>query len=558
MAYIEIEHLKYRYPHTSFLALDDISLEIDKGSFIGIIGSNGAGKSTFAQALIGLVPQFYKGAYGGRVSIDGLEAGKTPVEKMCCKVGLVFQNPFNQLSGAKDNVYEEVCFGMQNLGLDSREMKRRADETLDLLGIYGYRNRNPFDLSGGQMQRVAIASILVMKPDVLVLDEPTSQLDPEGSAEVFRAVEGLAKSGITVVMVEQKVEYLARYSDKLLLLDRGKVVSFDAPQNVLSSPEMEKCKVKAPVFTRIAGQLGFSSSYGCPVRLEDAVTLMSGRVRFEKKRKKHSCVSDAVLEVSDLCFSYTGKTEVIKDVSLSFDSRATAIIGQNGAGKTTLAKLIKGLLKPNQGRIAILGEDTSAKTVAQLASIVGYVFQNPDDQIFKHTVHDEMLFGPVNIGMDKKKADERIKEELSFIGLLDKIDENPYDLDLHERKMIALASVLVMDTKVVIFDEPTIAQDDKGKDIIAAIIKRLEKKGCLVISILHDMDLVARCFSRVVVMADGHVVADGAPDEVFDDVDALRQAGLKMPQAAELSKLLGSDELMLDEFEFLECCKRLD
>lgn len=558
MAYIEIEHLKYRYPHTSFLALDDISLEIEKGSFIGVIGANGAGKSTFAQALIGLVPQFYKGAYGGRVKIDGLEAGKTPIEKMCCKVGLVFQNPFNQLSGAKDNVYEEVCFGMQNLGLDSAEMKRRADEALSLMGIYEYSSRNPFDLSGGQMQRVAIASILVMKPDVLVLDEPTSQLDPEGSSEVFKAVEDLAKSGITVVMVEQKVEYLARYSDKIILLDKGRVMAFDTPEKVLSSFEMEKCGVMAPVFTRIAEQMGFKSSYGYPVRLEDAVSLMQNRVRFDSKRKNPSSFSDVMLEVEDLSFSYTGKTDVIKNVSLSFDSRPTAIIGQNGAGKTTLAKLIKGLLKPGKGRISILGEDTSAKTVANLASTVGYVFQNPDDQIFKHTVHDEMLFGPINIGMDRKKAEERIKEELSFIGLLDKMDENPYDLDLHERKMVALASVLVMDTKVVIFDEPTIAQDDMGKRIIAAIIERLAKKGCLVISILHDMDLVARCFSRIVVMAGGHVVADGTPEEVFSNENALQQAGLKMPQAAELSKLLGSEELMLDEEEFLECCKRLD
>lgn len=558
MAYIEIEHLKYRYPHTSFLALDDISLEIEKGSFIGVIGSNGAGKSTFAQALIGLVPQFYKGAYGGHVVIDGLDAGKTPVEKMCCKVGLVFQNPFNQLSGAKDNVYEEVCFGMQNLGLDSDEMKRRADEALGLMGISEYSNHNPFDLSGGQMQRVAIASILVMKPDVLVLDEPTSQLDPEGSSEVFKAVEDLAKSGITVVMVEQKVEYLARYSDKILLLDKGRVMAFDTPEKVLSSGEMEKCGVLAPVFTRIAEQLGFRSSCGYPVKIEDAVSLMQGMVRFESKKKNTSSLSDVLLKIDGLSFSYTGKAEVIRNVSLSFDNRATAIIGQNGAGKTTLAKLIKGLLKPGDGRISILGEDTSTKTVAQLASKVGYVFQNPDDQIFKHTVRDEMLFGPLNIGMDKKKAEERINEELSFISLLDKIDENPYDLDLHERKMIALASVLVMDTKVVIFDEPTIAQDDRGKRLIASIIERLERKGCLVISILHDMDLVARCFSRVVVMAGGHVVADGTPEEVFSDENALQQAGLKMPQAAELSKLLGSEELMLDEEEFLECCKRLD
>lgn len=174
MPVIAVENLKYRYPNTESLALDGLSFTVEKGEFIGIVGENGAGKSTLSQALIGLVPQFYKGAYGGRVLIEDLPAETTPISELCCKVGLVFQNPFNQLSGAKDNVYEEVAFGMQNLGVPREEMHRRAEEALKLLDIWQYRDRNPFDLSGGQMQRVAIASVLVMNPDILVLDEPTS------------------------------------------------------------------------------------------------------------------------------------------------------------------------------------------------------------------------------------------------------------------------------------------------------------------------------------------------------------------------------------------------
>ena len=209
MPVIAVENLKYRYPNTESLALDGLSFTVEKGEFIGIVGENGAGKSTLSQALIGLVPQFYKGAYGGRVLIEDLPAETTPISELCCKVGLVFQNPFNQLSGAKDNVYEEVAFGMQNLGVPREEMHRRAEEALKLLDIWQYRDRNPFDLSGGQMQRVAIASVLVMNPDILVLDEPTSQLDPQGSEEVFRTVDKLARSGITILMIEQKIEKIA-------------------------------------------------------------------------------------------------------------------------------------------------------------------------------------------------------------------------------------------------------------------------------------------------------------------------------------------------------------
>ena len=252
MSVITVENLRYRYPHAKELALDGLDFSVEKGEFIGIIGENGAGKSTLSQALMGLVPQFYKGAYGGTVMVDGIEAGRTPVAQLCGHVGLVFQNPFNQLSGAKDNVYEEVAFGMQNLGVPAEEMKNRVEEALKLLDIWQYRDRNPFDLSGGQMQRVAIASVLVMRPDVMILDEPTSQLDPEGSDEVFKAVETLTDSGITILMIEQKIEKLAAYCDRILLLHKGKQIAFDTPQKVFSMPDLNNYGIQAPAFFTIS------------------------------------------------------------------------------------------------------------------------------------------------------------------------------------------------------------------------------------------------------------------------------------------------------------------
>ena len=238
MAYIKVENLKYRYPNTTKLALDGLDFEIEKGSFVGVIGENGAGKSTLCQAFNGLVPGFFKGAYGGKVLIEDTEVAKTTVSKLCQKVGLVFQNPFNQLSGAKETVFEEIAFGLQNFGVPKEEMISRVDEVMELLDIAAYRDRNPFDLSGGQMQRVALAGILAMKPEVIVLDEPTSQLDPAGSEEVFAAVDKLAKSGITIIMVEQKLEKLAEYCDKILLLHQGKQIAFDTPQKVFSMPDL--------------------------------------------------------------------------------------------------------------------------------------------------------------------------------------------------------------------------------------------------------------------------------------------------------------------------------
>ena len=271
---IEVKNLKYKYPHTDKLVLDDISFTIEKGEFIGIVGANGAGKSTLTQALVGLVPQFYKGAYGGQVLVDGMQASKDPIASICKKVGLVFQNPFNQLSGAKDTVYEEIAFGLQNFGIERDEMVKRIEDAMKLLDIAGLKDRNPFDLSGGQMQRVAIASILVMQPEIMILDEPTSQLDPVGTEEVFKAVEKLVKAGKTILIVEQKIEKISAYCDKILLMHEGRIVDFDTPQRIFSRDDLEEIGVQAPSFTRICKALNVRLADGnYPVTRQEVVSL---------------------------------------------------------------------------------------------------------------------------------------------------------------------------------------------------------------------------------------------------------------------------------------------
>ena len=574
MSVITVENLRYRYPHAKELALDGLNFSVEKGEFIGIIGENGAGKSTLSQALMGLVPQFYKGAYGGTVMVDGIEAGRTPVAQLCGHVGLVFQNPFNQLSGAKDNVYEEVAFGMQNLGVPAEEMKNRVEEALKLLDIWQYRDRNPFDLSGGQMQRVAIASVLVMRPDVMILDEPTSQLDPEGSDEVFKAVETLTGSGITILMIEQKIEKLAAYCDRILLLHRGKQIAFDTPQKVFSMPDLNNYGIQAPAFTRICKAEGVTLADGTyPVTVEEAAGVLrekrlgapacaDGKERAQRAAgaelaqaggpSELAVSSDEQFCIKNLDFSYLADVPVLKNLNMKLDKCPTAIIGQNGAGKTTLVKLLKGLLKPISGSIYFHGEDISGKTVAMLAGNVGYVFQNPDDQIFKYNVMDEILFGPLNIGMDAERAKKEAERALKLTGLTGKEKENPYDLELYERKMTAIASVLAMDTDVLILDEPTIAQDWKGRQIIGDIIRSLSERGKLVIAILHDMDFVAENFERVIIMAHGQVLADGTAKEVFAQEEALKKARLQKPYVMQLCEALGYEKSYLTVEELLK------
>ncbi len=576
MSLIEVKDLKYRYPGTTELALDGVSFTVEKGEFIGIAGENGAGKSSLSQALLGLIPQFYKGAYGGSVTICGMDARSTPVSELCRHVGLVFQNPFNQLSGAKDTVYDEVGYGLQNLGFPPEEIRTRVESVLRCFGIWEYRDRNPFDLSGGQLQRVAICSVLAMNPDVLILDEPTSQLDPEGSEEVFHTVDELTKMGITIIMIEQKIEKLAGYCDRVLLMHQGHVVDYDTPRKIFSREDLYDLGVNPPAYTRFARANALAFEDGTlPVTHAETLELvkasgadratliaslrgMTAGVQMESmvtqagagtapqagaeavaaevsaSTSSNHASANATFQVQDLRFSYVKGREVLHGLNLALDHRPTAIIGQNGAGKTTLVRVLKGLLKPDSGEIRYQGENLETKTVAELASRVGYVFQNPDDQIFKYQVLEEVMFGPLNIGMSQQEAEASAHEALRMVGLDEKAGENPYDLELSDRKMVAIASVLAMNTDVIILDEPTIAQSWNGREKIREIIQTQAAQGKLVIAILHDMDFVANSFARVIAMAHGEILADGTPAEVFRNHPVLEKAALAAPPLYEL------------------------
>lgn len=581
MSLIEVKDLKYRYPGTTQLALDGVSFTVEKGEFIGIAGENGAGKSSLSQALLGLIPQFYKGAYGGSVTVCGMDARSTPVSELCRHVGLVFQNPFNQLSGAKDTVYDEVGYGLQNLGFPPEEIRTRVESVLRCFGIWEYRDRNPFDLSGGQLQRVAICSVLAMKPDVLILDEPTSQLDPEGSEEVFHTVDELTKMGITIIMIEQKIEKLAGYCDRVLLMHQGRVVDYDTPRRIFSREDLYDLGVNPPAYTRFAranalvfedgtlpvthaetlervkasgadratliaslrtmtAGVQMESATPQPVAAQparagvDAAAAAASASRSSDHASEAAGAADATFQVKDLRFSYVKGREVLHGLNLALDHRPTAIIGQNGAGKTTLVRVLKGLLKPDSGEIRYQGENLETKTVAELASRVGYVFQNPDDQIFKYKVLEEVMFGPLNIGMSPQEAEASAHEALRMVGLDEKAGENPYDLELSDRKMVAIASVLAMNTDVIILDEPTIAQSWNGREKIREIIQTQAAQGKLVIAILHDMDFVANSFARVIAMAHGEILADDTPAEIFRNHPVLEKAALAAPPLYEL------------------------
>lgn len=266
---------------------------------------------------------------------------------------------------------------------------------------------------------------------------------------------------------------------------------------------------------------------------------------------------DKKIQVKNLRFEYNEGSEILKGINLELDNRSTAIIGQNGAGKTTFVKLLKGLLKPSSGDIYIGGVNTKEATAASLASKIGLVFQNPNDQIFKNKVIDEVMFGALNVGQGKDLAHKNSIEALKMLGLEHLQDSNPYDLSLSERKLITIASIISMDTDIIIFDEPTIAQDYEGREKIKDIIFKLREKNKLVITIIHDMDFVAECFERVIVFTQGKMLMDDCTREIFSREEELKKAYLEAPHITKLCKRLGFYETFLTVDEFIEYKKKI-
>ena len=553
MTSIRVENLKYKYPNSGTFAIDDISFTINKGEFIGIVGMNTAGKSTLCYALGGLVPHFFKGAYGGKVFINEMEVLEHEISEITAKVGLVLENPFSQMTGAKFTVYDEIAFGLENMGIPRDVMHERIKECMALLDITALKNHNPFTLSGGQMQRVAIASVIAMKPDILILDEPTSQLDPQGSEEVFRVVESLAREGMTIIMVEQKMEKLAAYSDRIFLLHKGVLIDTGSPATIFSRDDLHIFGVEPPVFTKVSRtlQLVHKETGLYPITLEDIPVGFPINNNMTASVDSLNTAPTPEISVRDLHFNYTKGNDILNGINLTLKGEPTAIIGQNGAGKTTFVKLLKALLKPNAGTISINGIKTTETTAAKLAKTIGLIFQNPNDQIFKNNVLDEVLFGPLTIGQPADIARANAMRMLELVGLSDKVDENPYDLSLAERKMISVASILAMDTDIVIFDEPTMGQDALGKKTLKEIIQRLHAEGKLVLCILHDMDFVAETFSRTIVFAKGKVLVDGPTREVFANKSSLKKARLEQPHITQIARKIGYDGIVLRENELL-------
>ncbi len=565
---IRIKNLSYKPLGANQDVLKNISLELRKGDFALLLGPSGCGKSKLTLCLNGLIPHLDQGEMGGVVEVAGKDTRTHEIHDFAQTIGIVFQNPDDQILSLR--VVDEVAFGVENQGLSHEEIVRRVEEFMQLLEISHLKDRLTFAISGGQKQRVSIASNLVMLQQVLVLDDPTTDLDPVGKAEIVHTLGRLwNEMGKTLLIIEHDLNDLIELANRIIVMDDGQMVHDGSPAEVFSQhyEDLVRLGVNLPQHVEVAHALLQS---GCqvprfPVLKEDAFAVLQRFVEdhpglLTKPGRVTSQKGEPVISVRDLEFSYDAGTPILRKLSLDIQQgEFVAIIGANGSGKSTLVNNLVGLLRPDQGRIVINGHDTRQTKVSDLVSDIGYVFQNPDHQLFANTVEDELRFSLRVRNLPEEEVERRITDTLDIVGLERLRDRHPFSLSRGQRQNLAVATALIHDPRLILLDEPTTGQDRRNLSGLLGMLSRLNQQGNTTIMITHDMDIVAAYATRVVVMADGEIVFDGHPEDVFyDQFEALAKLNLRPPTIVDFCRRLedkGCPRFLIVD-ELVECLER--
>ena len=536
-------------------ALDHISLGIAPGEFVGILGPSGAGKSTLAAVLSGAIPHHFHGSLYGAALVDGHDTCDVTLTDVSRVVGSVNQDIDAQMVASV--VEDELLFGLENFGVPHNEIEGRLATALDAVGIPELRGREIATLSGGQKQKVAIAAMLALRPRVLVLDEPTAALDPTSTKMVFDTLRNLnAREGITVVVIEQKVATLSEYCNRILVLNEGRLAFDGTPCEVFShGAELRELGVDSPRVARVSNSLvqhGLIAPGEPCLTVAEAKRLVAKLIGTQvgtpaeknpataRPSRPRTAQGSPVVSFRNVCFTYHSTGAAVRDLTFDvFPGEIVGVVGQNGAGKTTLTKLLNGLLRPESGEVRVAGLDTRETPTSRLAAHVSTLFQNPDRQICKDTVLDEVAFGLELTGVEPREARRRASAVIERFGL--PADEAPFSLSRGQRQMVALASVVVMEPEVVLLDEPTSGLDYRECMTVMETVREMAARGCAVVMVCHDMEVVSDFAERVIVMERGEIVGRGSASEVFSNAEVMRRANVEPPQIVALSGALVAD-----------------
>lgn len=542
-------------------AVKDLSLEIQQGEFIAILGHNGSGKSTFAKLLNALLEPTK-----GTITIEGMNTGETEeVWNIRKNAGMIFQNPDNQIIGTM--VEEDVAFGPENLGVPTEEIISRVAGALETVGMTAYSQQSPHRLSGGQKQRVAIAGVLAMQPKCIIFDESTAMLDPQGRKEVLQAAHTLnQEKNITVLYITHDMDEIID-ADRVLVLHHGELVLEGTPVEVFRSKEqLKEYGLVLPNMTELTERLKEAGiMIQNPVlRMEDLIrevnrlrplhgTAVTGGGMQERKIQKESngqsnaqqAMTDGLV-LDQVSYEYSPKTiyayQALHQVSLTIaQGEFVAIIGHTGSGKSTLIQQFNGLLQPTEGHIYYKGKDIYEKDYkrAQLRGKVGLVFQYPEYQLFAETVLEDVSFGPKNLGLPLLEIQQRAFQAIAAVGLEDTIyDMSPFELSGGQKRRVAIAGVLAMQPEMLVLDEPVAGLDPAGRRELLDMLKKLNEDGMTIVLVSHNMEDVAEYAKRIVVMDHGKIALDGDTTQVFRQERTLQELGLEIPVVTHLMKEL--------------------
>jgi energy-coupling factor transporter ATP-binding protein EcfA2 len=521
---IRFERVTFQYAEAAAPVLDEVSLEIEAGEFVLVVGVSGAGKSTLLRCVNGLVPHFSGGTLSGRIRVNGLDPVEMSPQVMSRHVGFVFQDPEAQF--VMDRVEDELAFALENAAIPPQEMRIRVEEVLDLLDLVPLRSRRLETLSGGERQRVAIASALAFRPEVLVLDEPTSQLDPKSAEDVLQALVRLnSDMELTVLLAEHRLERVLPFVDRMVVLGKnGAGVRAGPPQELLQDMTL------VPPLVTLGQALAWQP---LPMTIKD------GR-RFSRRiTVSPSSVADIAapedrtagpprVEVRQLAAAYD-QSLVVEKVNLAIQpGEIVALMGRNGAGKSTVLKSMVGLVRPRQGQVMVNGRDVRNDDVAAICRQVGYLPQNPNALLFADTVAEELEITLRNHGLTATSAPIAPDELLARLGIADKAGDYPRDLSTGERQRVALAAIMVPQPETLLLDEPTRGLDYGAKQGLLDLLLGWREQGLAVVLVTHDVELAAAAATRVVLMSQGEIIAEGSPATV------LGASPLFAPQVARL------------------------